>query len=104
MATYQIIPSAEIIGHEIIAKMDVGMDLKECRRLCNVESDCEAFVWDEKNSLCSLKKDYQDAIIFQRPGVMLYIKKENSSYWMLWVFLVILGAIIAVSMCKRSRS
>lgn len=103
MTTYEIVPETEISGFEYeLGKILPQTSITTCRRMCNDEGECDAFGWSDQNDgTCSLKKGSSSAPRRWRQNATLYIKKGNSSYWLLWVFLAVLGVMVFLILCRR---
>ena len=102
MTTYEIVPETEIKGYEL-GKSTPQTSISTCRRMCNDESECEAFVWsDRDDGTCSLKRNSTAPRQWDQ-HTTLYIKKGNSSYWLLWVFLAVLGIVVFLILCRRQK-
>jgi hypothetical protein len=102
MTTYEIVPETEIKGYDL-GETVPQTSISTCRRMCNDNRDCEAFVWSDINEgTCSLKSN---ATVLRNwnENSTLYIKKENSSYWLLWMFLAILGIMVFLILCGRKK-
>lgn len=96
---YEIVPETDLQGYDL--RNIKGVGIKKCRAICDDDKDCEAFVWKEidKSGACSLKKNSEGPRRWSSSSV-LYIKKGNPSYWLLWVFLILLGMMIFVYMSR----
>ena len=102
MTTYEITPETEIKGYDLSSPI-YDTSTATCRRFCNDDGNCEAFVWrGSKNGTCILKSKSDGATSWNSDSI-LYIKRGNSGYWLLWIFLAILGIIIFIKMCRRKR-
>lgn len=101
---YEIVPETEIRGNALGDDIK-GVGIGKCRELCDGTDECEAFVWQEvnKSGVCSLKKNSEGARGWNSQTT-LYIKRGNHSYWLLWIFLILLGIILFTSYGKRRRS
>nr|QBK86550.1 MAG: PAN domain protein [Marseillevirus LCMAC102] len=97
MTTYEIIPETDLPGHDL-SKILPRTSIATCRQMCNESYDCESFVL--KDGTCILKKSSEVPTKYDSHAT-LYIKKGNSNFWVLWVFLIILGIIVFMAMCKR---
>lgn len=97
MSTYEIIPETDAPGHNILSQ---ASSISDCRKMCNDTPQCEAFVWIPNNNIgtCYLKSEALDTSY--KANSTLYIKKENSSYWPLWLFLVLIGLVLFYSKCR----
>lgn len=101
MTTYEIIPETDMSNDYNLGDPIPQVSISTCRRFCNDEGDCEAFVWsDVNNGTCTLKKNADSPRQWNKLST-LYIKKGNPSYWLLWVFLGILGVLVFLILCRR---
>ena len=113
MAVYNIIPETNMMGGDLSITNGIGPRL--CRRFCDDDEKCKAFVWTNKKSSLPLRRHDKEICILKRyifsdslggktyndTESVLYIKKGNSNYWILWVFIGILSIILFVGFCPK---
>jgi hypothetical protein len=99
MSTYEIIPETDLFGNDLSISSEATM--KKCRKLCDKNRKCKGFVWDDISSKCYLKNYIDKEHTKNIKGWTLYIKAGNPDYWLLWIFLAVLGIIILMYLCKR---
>lgn len=116
MSTYEIIPETTIQQYDV--KLDdpsvlTGVTEEECRRLCDTNTECEAFTFtppfvgvcdsilvNYKGGICGLKVSNQVPTQYAT-GTTLYLKGKRRPYTLLWIFLAILGIAIFVLMARK---
>lgn len=116
MTTYMIAPQTTLTGYDIKNPMTDGHFTKGeegCRRLCDMDDRCEAFVWKPQfNGVCDgliHKQSINECSLKMRSGVptqydptaTLYVKQGRKNFWLLWLFLIVLGVIVFVSFAQR---
>ncbi len=99
-SVYEIVPETDLPGYDL--KNINGVGIKKCRAMCDDNRECEAFVWQEvnKSGVCTLKKN-SDVQRKWNSSTVLYIKRGNPSYWLLWLFLILLGIVIFISKGRK---
>lgn len=98
MATYEIVPETTITGN--VFSSTENSSVRKCRERCDDHRECGAFLWEEKNGgTCSLLHNVEGLTQYDSTS-MLYIKGPNKSYWLLWVFLGMLGILVFAGRCK----
>jgi len=100
MSTYEIIPDTSSAAPLLVSVTNVGpnnISAKKCKELCNNDSDCVAFTYSSENG-CHLRAR-QGPTYFQQ-GITLYNKNARSSFWMVWIALLVIGIVVFVVMCK----
>lgn len=104
MATYEIVPLTTSSDQPSTTIQNI--DLRKCRELCTSDDECAGYLYnyppDKKGETsCSFFKKISKTKPSQTSS--LYIKKENHSYWILWLFLACLFFIIFFSRCGKKR-
>lgn len=104
MPVYEIIPHTNLSSKfPPIGFYSYKVGLDKCRELCDDNDKCMGFTWtDEDIGICKLReainagttKDSSD-------NTVLYIKRGNSNYWLLWTFLILLGIIFFISWGRK---
>jgi|688.fasta_scaffold11614_6 hypothetical protein len=106
MAVYQIAPQTSLQDLPF-EEIDVRNE-EVCRKKCDSkEEDCTAFVYKHP----SAKKEFGSCLLFNNhtfqsipsPGSILFVKNGRRSYWILWLFLAMLVALIFLSRCGKPR-
>lgn len=113
MSTYEIIPETTIQGFGIVLDDPTilnGVTEEQCRRLCDTNSECEAFTFtppfvgvcdsvlvNYKGGICGLKTSNQVPTAYAT-GTTTYLKGQRRPYTLLWIFLAIVGIVIFVMM------
>lgn len=105
MATYEIVPLTTSLDqpYNTIENVDLG----KCRSICSSDDDCVGYLYNYPPD----KKGERSCSFFNKKlnktgpsqNSSLYIKKENHSFWILWLFLACLFFIIFFSRCNKKR-
>ena len=103
--SYRIVTETSVDGLDL-TKILTGTSIGDCRKMCDDLSKCGAFVWSGHNDGTCILKEGDDTLISRQvkdTDSVLYVKTSNSSFWYLWVLIGILGIIVFVLLCKRSK-
>lgn len=97
MATYEIVPQTTV-GLDSAYFRDTG--LRKCREMCDGDRSTAGFSWTSKEGgACTIHTSIGQTVFIE--DSTLYIKRKNKSYALLWVFFILLGILIFISLCKR---
>lgn len=101
MATFEIVPSATFTSPLEVYN---NVKLNDCRRFCNDMNNCTMFSWDappnEKLGTCQISFN-NTKTLQPSSSSTVYIKKENSSYWSIILFGILILLILFYSFCKK---
>lgn len=106
MAVYQIVPQTTLQDSPF-ENVDVRNE-EICRKKCDSKGeDCTAFVYIHPSDI----KDFGSCLLFNNhtfqsvpsSNSILFVKNGRRSYWMLWLFLVLLVILIFLSRCGKKR-
>jgi hypothetical protein len=105
MAVYQIVPSTSLQEnpYDSFSVRDENI----CRKKCDSYEECTAFVYEHPTS----KKDTGNCLLYNNnvystvpySNSTLFVKNGRKSYWILWLFLGMLVALIFLSRCSKRR-
>jgi hypothetical protein len=106
MAVYQIVPLTTLQSSPY-ENFDVRGE-EVCRKKCDSQGDdCTSFVYVHP----SAKKELGSCLLFNGHSLQsipssnstLFVKNGRHSYWVLWLFLGLLIALIFLSRCSKRR-
>jgi len=100
MITYKIIPNSINTGGNIL-ETHSDIPLKECRKLCDSNGDCDFFIRNETKRECIMGKG--NTSTRYSPGNIVYAKKGNSHPILFFVFIGICSIIIFCFLCNKNK-
>ena len=100
MSVYEIIPFTDMTLDNSNLETHKRTKLKLCQRFCSDTPDCVAFTWNpDSKGTCVLKSRIGETEY--KKNYQLYIKKGNSDYILLWIFIGLSVMALFIFSCKR---